>query len=204
MDSLRFGTPFSMGIFGRRECGKTYFVTKLLMNQERLIIKPFKKVIWIYKSYQSADYEKLSSIHNLESEFLDDLPNFDAMGKQINTLIVIDDMQTEATCNDQVSALFTRGRHFNFSVIYLSQNLFHQGKYARDISLNIDFLVMLKNPRDVTTIDALSRQMYPHMKKFLPWAYNLILDLKPFTDNSMRVFSKIFDQFPILYVPRNL
>ena len=87
MDSLRFGTPFSMGIFGRRECGKTYFVTKLLMNQERLIIKPFKKVIWIYKSYQSADYEKLSSIHNLESEFLDDLPNFDAMGKQIIHLL---------------------------------------------------------------------------------------------------------------------
>ena len=73
---------------------------------------------------------------------------------------------------------------------------------------------MLKNPRDVTTIDVLSRQMYPHNKKFLPWAYNhavnndkyghLILDLKPYTDNSMRVFSKIFDQFPIVYVPRNL
>ena len=56
--------------------------------------------------------------------------------------------------------------------------------------------------------------MYPQSKHFLPWAYNdtvnneqyghLVLDLKPYTDNSMRVVAKIFDLYPVVYVPRNL
>ena len=64
MDSHRFKTPFSMGVYGRRESGKTYFVTKLLSNQELLIDNPFNKVIWVYKSYQNDVYMKLSKIDN--------------------------------------------------------------------------------------------------------------------------------------------
>ena len=152
--------------------------------------------------------------NQFEVEFIDDIPNFDAMGKQENTLIVLDDLQTEASKNAQVCALFTRGRHLNFSVIYLSQNLFHQGKYSRDMTLNLDYIVLLKNPRDLSQIKTLGQQMYPHSKHFLPWAYNdavnneeyshLVLDLKPYTDNSLRVRSKIFEQYPIIYIPRNL
>ena len=88
MDSHRFKTPFSMGVYGRRESGKTYFVTKLLSNQEFLKDKPFNKVIWVYKSYQNDVSMKLSKIDHLEVVFLDDLPNFDQMGMQINTVVV--------------------------------------------------------------------------------------------------------------------
>ena len=52
------------------------------------------------------------------------------------------------------------------------------------------------------------------IQRILTWAYNdavnnekyghLVLDLKPYTDNSMRVLAKIFDPYPIVYVPRNL
>ena len=42
----------------------------------------------------------------------------------------------EAAQNDQVQALFTRGRHLSLSVIYLAQNLFHKGKHSRDMSFN--------------------------------------------------------------------
>ena len=215
MNSQRFITPFSMGVYGRRESGKTYFVTQLLMNQERLITNPFTKVIWIYKTFQNEVYQKLSSINQLKVEFLDDLPNFDAMGIQsTSTCIVIDDLQSEACRSEQVSALFTRGRHLNISVIFLSQNLFHQGKYSRDISLNSDYMILHANPRDKTQVRTLEQQMFPHSKNFLTWAYNdavnnekyghLVLDLKPYTDNSMRVLAKIFDPYPIVYVPRNL
>ena len=44
-----------------------------------------------------------------EIEFVDDLPNFHDKSKQENTVIVIDDLMTEASQNDQVQALFTRG-----------------------------------------------------------------------------------------------
>lgn len=204
-----------MGVYGRRESGKTHFVTELLIQQEKLIKDPFTKVIWINKSFQKDVYEKLMRANQFELEFLDDIPNFDEMGKQIrNTLVVLDDMLTESNRNEQISALFTRGRHLNISVILLSQNLFHQGKYSRDISLNVDYIVLFRNTRDTGQIMTLAQQMYPRVKKFLPWAYHdavekenfshLILDLKPYTNSVMRVRAKIFDLFPIVYIPRKL
>ena len=215
MDRPKFITPFSMGVYGRRESGKTHFVTELLIQQEKLIKDPFIKVIWINKSFQKDVYEKLMRGNQFELEFLDDIPNFDEMGKQIrNTLVVLDDMLTESNRNEQISALFTRGRHLNISVILLSQNLFHQGKYSRDISLNVDYIVLFRNTRDTGQIMTLAQQMYPRVKKFLPWAYHdavekenfshLILDLKPYTNSVMRVRAKIFDLFPIVYIPRKL
>ena len=153
-------------------------------------------------------------IEHLEVVFLDDIPNFDEMGMQISTVVVFDDLLQEGSDNSQVCSLFTRGRHLNFSVIFLSQNLYHQGKHSRDISLNTDYLILYKNPRDATQIRTLGQQMYPQSKHFLSWAYNdavnkeqyghLVLDLKPYTDNSMRVLAKIFDLYPVVYVPRNL
>ena len=68
--------------------------------------------------------------------------------KQINNVIILDDMMDEATEDKRISNLFTRGRHDNLSVIFLTQNLFH--KNQREISLNSDYMVIFKNPRDRT------------------------------------------------------
>ena len=58
--------------------------------------------------------------------------------------------------------LFTKGSHHrNLSVIYIVQNLFHQGKGNRSISLNSHYLVLFKNPRDKLQILTLAKQMYP-------------------------------------------
>lgn len=212
----RLLAPFSMGIFASRQSGKTVFTKNLLLNQERLIFPPFKKVIWVYKSWQDSLNElQQQNGGNFEIEFVDDLPNFEGMSKQENTVIVIDDLMSEASQNDQVQALFTRGRHLNLSVIYLAQNLFHKGKHSRDMSLNTDYMVLFKNARDASQITHLSRQMYPANSKFLTWAFHdatskepysyLFLDLKPNTHESLRVRSNILnEQYQIVYVPKSL
>ena len=209
----RLLAPFSMGIFASRESGKTVFTKQLLLNQDRMISPPFKKVIWIYKSWQDNIFNELQN-GNFEIQFLDDLPNFDDMGKQENTVVVIDDLIVEASQNNQVQALFTRGRHLNLSVIYLAQNLFHKGKHSRDMSLNMDYMVLFKNTRDASQITHLSRQMYPSNSKFLTWAFHdatkepysyLFLDLKPYTNESIRIRSDILnEQYQTVYTPKSL
>ena len=208
----RLIAPFSMSIFASRQSGKTVFTKNLLLNQERLISPPFKKVIWVYKTWQDS----LNELQNgdFEIQFVDDLPNFDGMSKQENTVIVIDDLMAEAAQSDQVQALFTRGRHLNLSVIYLAQNLFHKGKHSRDISLDTDYMILFKNARDASQITHLSRQMYPHNSKFLTWAFHdatkepysyLFLDLKPYTSESLRVRSNILnEQYQTVYIPKSL
>ena len=63
--------------------------------------------------------------------------------------------------------LFTRGSHHrNLSVIYIVQNLFHQGKGSRSISLNSHYLVLFKNPQDELQILTLATQTYPGQTDF--------------------------------------
>ena len=110
--------------------------------------------------------------------------------------------------------MFTRGCHMNFSVIFLAQNLFHQGKHSRSMSLNTDYMILFKNVRDKSQIKHLARQMYPLNPKFLYLAYQdattesygyLFLDLKPYTEESLRVRSTILNKdYQTIYIPKNL
>ena len=83
-------------------------------------------------------------------------------------LIVFDDQMIDASKDKRIVNLFTRGSHHrNLSVIYIVQNLFHQGKGSRSISLNSHYLVLFKNPRDKLQILTLAKQMYPGQTDFL-------------------------------------
>lgn len=80
----------------------------------------------------------------------------------IRNVIVIGDQMIEAGSENRMVNLFTNGSHRrNLSVIYIVQNLFHQGKGNRNISLNSHDLVLFKNPRDKLQILTLGKQTYP-------------------------------------------
>ena len=82
-------------------------------------------------------------------------------------LIVFDDQMIEAGKDNRIVNLFTKGSHHrNLSVIYIVQNLFHQGKGNRSISLNSHYLVLFKNPRDKLQVLNLAKQMYPGRTDF--------------------------------------
>ncbi len=57
------------------------------------------------------------------------------------------------------------------SVIRLVQNVFHQGKFMRTISLNTRYMVLFKNPKDSGHMCHLSAQLFPGDTKFLGCAY---------------------------------
>ena len=57
------------------------------------------------------------------------LENDSYLDVNICNLIVIDDQMIEAGKDNWIKNLFTKGSHHrNLSVIYIVQNLFHQGK----------------------------------------------------------------------------
>ena len=74
-------------------------------------------------------------------------------------LIILDDLMENTGNRDDVSALFTHGRHEDVSVVFLTQNLFHKGRYTRDISLNTNYMVLFKNVRNASIITHLGIQM---------------------------------------------
>ena len=103
-------------------------------------------------------------------------------------LIVFDDQMINASKDKWIVNLFTRDSHHrNLSVIYIVQNLFHQGKGSRSINMNSHYLVLFMNPRDKLQILTLAKQMYPGQTDFFlnqyeeavkrPFGY-LLIDLR--------------------------
>lgn len=199
---LRFKHPFSALICGPSSSGKSFFVEKFLNNVELMCDTKFKEIIWCYAVWQPL-YSRLSK-KNI-CKFHEGLPNIDTIvpaerGEPHARLLIVDDLMREA--DSSVVDIFTKfSHHKNISVIFISQNLFFQGKGARDISLNASYIVCFKQPRDMSQFFHLCRQVYPKCPLFLQEAYfdatarphsYLLLDLKQNTDDSLRFRTNIF------------
>ena len=183
--------PFTCIIAGPSGCGKTSLTKAIIQNQ--LIEPKPTKVVWLYAEDQPM-YKSMEGI-----EFIQGIPDdlevrFD---RHYNNLLIIDDLMTRFQNDDRLTRLFSVGSHHrNLSIIFIVHNLFSQGKEMRTLSLNTHYIVLFKNPRDRLQISVLARQMYANNARFLMEAYHdatkqaygyLLIDLKPTTDEALRV-----------------
>ena len=197
--------PFTCIIAGPSGCGKTS-LTKAIIQNHLIEPKP-TKVVWLYAEDQPM-YKSMEGI-----EFIQGIPDdlevrFD---RHYNNLLIIDDLMTRFQNDDRLTRLFSVGSHHrNLSIIFIVHNLFSQGKEMRTLSLNTHYIVLFKNPRDRLQISVLARQMYANNARFLMEAYHdatkqaygyLLIDLKPTTDEALRVRTGILpDDVQLVYV----
>ena len=81
--------------------------------------------------------------------------------------INIDDLLSDIY-SKYVCELCAKGSHHrNISMNLITQNLFYQGRYCLEISLNAKSLVLLKNVRDKNQFMFLARQIYPEISNSL-------------------------------------
>ena len=194
-------------IVGPSGSGKTHFVCKLL--QSKLFNFPFRKIFW----HQGGDGEAgLTQCEFRKLKNIKVINGFDEnWSKRLrkHDVIVIDDLYQEANKESDFNNLFTKiARHREVTVIFITQNLFHQGGNHRTRNLNVHYLVLFKNPRDATVIDYIARQAYPHNKKYLitsfqdatskPHGY-LFLDFTQECPDDLRVSTDIFASDGVTY-----
>ena len=109
-------------------------------------------------------------------EFRQGLPDVE---KLKSCRLVLDDMMDHL--ESEVADLFTKGnRHKNIFVIAVTQNVFHQSRFQRTISLNTHYMVLFKNPRDASQIQH-ARQMYPKDQEYLVQVYERVMTLGPYS-----------------------
>lgn len=211
---LRLRAPFTAVVAGPSGCGKTHFITKFLNNLNVMCDTNFHRVIWFYDEWQPL-YENNSKeiASKLRIEYRQNLPDMNEFDGIKSVLIILDDFMREA--NGCIVDIFTKGSHNrNFSVFYVTQNLFHQGRGQRDISLNAHYIVYFKNPRDKAQINFLARQICPENTKFIQEAYKdattrahgyLFIDLQQNTPEDYRIRTNILpDEVPpFAYIPKN-
>ena len=116
-------------------------------------------------------------------------------------VLVLDDLMDEGGNDKRVLDLFTKhSHHRNIKVIYLCQDLFPNGKFAKTISRNAHYIVAFKNPRDQLGIRNLLLQSFPTrwpevldtFRKVTdrPYGY-MLLDLHPASLDDQRVLSRV-------------
>ena len=79
----------------------------------------------------------------------EDIDEPDYLNVSQRNLIVLDDLMAQSGEDKRIADVFTKeSHHRNLSVIYIVQNIFHQRKEMRNISLNAHYIVLFKSPRD--------------------------------------------------------
>ena len=129
----------------------------------------------------------------------DDLTTW--FGDKRGGILVLDDLLSEGGDGKEILNLFTQySHHMNVTVCYLCQDMFPQGKYAKTISRNAQYIIAFKNPRDKVALRTLLLQIYP--TKWLPVMdiYNactdrpygyLLFDVHPASRDSTRLLSHL-------------
>ena len=201
--NMTFKHLFSMLVSGPSGSGKSIWTKKLLLSS---LIQPSpERIIWCYGQWQPLYDNIRKRIPRIE--FVNGIPDHLNNQHYINVgkrnLLVFDDPMTEAKCDQRIADLFTKGSHNrNISVVYLTQNLFPQGKACRDIILNTQYMVLFNNPIDRQQVATLARRIYPStsavfMKRFERATTNpyghLVIDLKSDTPEKARLHTDIFD-----------
>lgn len=167
-----------------------------------------EEIIICYAQYQNS-YSQLAIDPAIK--FVEGL-DYKLEDSTIPKLIVIDDLMSSSSQSKNVQELFTRGvHHSNISVISLTQNLYNQGKYARDMRLNTHYIVIFRSPTFLSQVAHLGRQLMPHKKNFLLDAYKdatkelysyLFIILHPNCDDRIRIRAGILPhESEIIYQP---
>ena len=113
-----FPDNFRCIISGPSECGKTFILKKLILasiyfNKLYIIGPTGDQYIGLERINPKAIIEFIKDIK--------DLPSPDKLRKDLKKLMIFDDVRAKKPV---INKYFCRGRHKNFNMIYLNQNLF--------------------------------------------------------------------------------
>lgn len=203
---VRLRCPFTCLVVGATMTGKTRFVCDLLDKPE-IFDTEFSDITVCHSEWQPA-YDRLKE---KGVRFNQGLMDPDELDPHFPHLVILDDLMD--TQDRRIEQFFTRTcHHRNTSCIYIVQNMFSQGRGHRTCSLNTQYLVLFKSPRDVSQIRVLEQQMFPGKKHYLVDSYHdacekpfhyLFVDLKPDTPSHLRIRGRILNfENQDVYLPK--
>ncbi len=180
LDSFFFEHPSTILLSGPSKSGKTTLLSKILFYCDKgLVQPPPDRIIYCYSVWQKAFEEiQINRANSYNSndcrlEFKEGLPQMSDFNAKQNSILVLDDLMTEAGKDEKILKLFTiDSHHLNVTVFFLTQNIFPQEKYSRTISLNCQYIILTNNPRDRNQLVQLAKQIFPKNTQFFMEAYN--------------------------------
>jgi hypothetical protein len=209
-------TPFTAGVYGPSNSGKSVYVSKLLKHSAYIFEEDYEGCLYCYSVSQPLFEEMNQQIPNIE--FHEGLPSLekikDFTRNKKHSLLILDDLQGPLNSSDLTESLFTAYRHhLRCSIIYICHNLYRQGKHQRTMTINTQLFTFFESVLNNGSLIHLAKQIFPKNPNTLldayqsavseKWGY-LIVDAHP--DNchkETRLRTHIFPgEDTILYVKK--
>ena len=216
MSSVPFKPNSTFCVVGCTGSGKTVWVQKVLENLKYIFedASPVE-VMYCYGVHQKL-YEEIELHLGSLVQFHKGIPTQDEIEQftpnQEHRLLILDDLISDVVKSETMQDLFCQFcHHRKLSVIFVSQNLLQQGKFARTIALNTHYVILLKNMRNRSQIAHLGRELFPKNPHLLIEAYEdcvqvpysyLVVDLSPHSEDQYRLRTHIFPgEDTVIYTP---
>ena len=196
-----FNSPARIIIAGYSNSGKTEIAKKIILQNHN----KFDTILYCGTSHSPLNDEDELKQKLIVSESI--LNPFEYKSFcQNGILLVLDDCFIEAVETKYVVDAFSKGRHENISIIFITQNLFYSGKYSRSIALNCSHYILMRN-RDIAQIENLARQIfgkssskdvvkiYQKALEYNQYGY-LLIDLAPQTPTDLQFRTNIVGETP--------
>lgn len=222
---VKFNSPTCILMVGGSGSGKTYLTRQILENADGMFEDPPSNMFICYSAWQKAYDEmknntKTLTFHHMlpDGDRLQDWSSMDG-----HKIIVIDDLLIDGCDNTDLLKMFCIGSHHNnVTIIFLVQNIFHKGKVMRTLSLQCHYIILFKNRRDESQVEALGRQIFPRQMAYFRQSYSiatksrysyLLIDLCPHTPR-VNITSELNELSPhrtcilpgedtIVFIPKN-
>ena len=188
-----FKTPFAILNVGPSRCRETYFTEWLLLDHlEELFVNPPTTINYYYRAWQDGfpDMKEAHVQFHKESPESDHLKSWFPKGG----LLVLDDLMAEGGEDQELLDLVTKhSHHQSITVLYLCQEMFPPGKYAKSIASSAHYILAFKNPRDQLGMTNLLLQAFPTCWQDMMDVYEKVAE-RPFKYTVLDVHSASDDR----------
>ena len=184
--NLRFIKGATHLLVGPSGCGKTFRMRDILRVKKDIFEngQSIKNIVFFYAAWQQI-YEEMK-VEGIVTKFIKKKPSSEEFVNVVKdytnrggSIVIIDDYMSQID-EDLVDIVTVQSRHHNTSTFILFQSLFPPNKLARQISLNVKYLHIHKNPRENNQVHILARQLSPKDSKWIVECYHHVTE-KPHT-----------------------
>jgi len=206
---LKFKLPFGMIISGPSSSGKSTILLKFISEASDIIEPKPKSILYCFGEMNNI----VPLLQKSGVDVFAGVPPEDLIKKYPKPLLLILDDLILSIDEKYLSELFTKkSHHQNFSVIFVTQNLFDKKiKVARQ---NSQYLVLMRSPNSMLSIRNIGVQLFPKQLDYFldsyrqatkqPFGY-LLVDMHASSDPTLRLRTNIFkeDDEKIIFIPIN-
>ena len=217
--NVRFRMGSTHLVVGPSGSGKTFRIAHMLRIKNMLFENGIniKNIVFCYSSWQPL-YSQLKE-EGIVTKWINKLPSNEEYISFVQpykdsggSIVIIDDFMSQIN-KDLVEIVTVSARHNNATTFLLFQSLFPSNPLARQISLNVKYIHIFKNPRENAQIQFLARQLHPAQYKWIIEAYHqatknphsvFMIDLMQDTPENLRFKSNLLPhEAPIrIWIPK--